>query len=314
MTTPVFSALESASPPPQISSLPLVLAPFIQLTDFGLSRFVELKADGEAEPLSTRCGSEAYAAPELVTGGGVYDARKTDAWACGVVLYALVGRFLPFGEGVVTKDGGSRIGGERGEEIRQATPAERRHWLMRIAKGEWHWPLEEDDEQQASQSSASVNHAEELMGTCLVKSRGARRIVNRLLVRDTRKRARIADLWDDAWMSEEMLSLGEMEGPGAEKSEQHVANDEVVHVDDRRREPSQGYADQSETTPWDGDAPEFWKDALDVTFYNEPTWVEGFSDEHGGNAPLDDEEDGEVEDGCLLDQEGIDSITRQEVI
>ncbi|KDR81926.1 hypothetical protein GALMADRAFT_33290, partial [Galerina marginata CBS 339.88] len=69
--------------------------PFIKLTDFGLSRFVEIDANGDAELLSTRCGSEAYAAPELVTGGGgasgrgVYDARKTDAWACGVVLYAL---------------------------------------------------------------------------------------------------------------------------------------------------------------------------------------------------------------------------------
>ncbi len=38
----------------------------------------------------------------------------------------------------------------------------------------------------------------------------------------------------------------------------------------------------------------------------------------GEEVPLGDEEedgeDGEEEDGCLLDQEGIDSITRQEVV
>ncbi|KJA21121.1 hypothetical protein HYPSUDRAFT_106316, partial [Hypholoma sublateritium FD-334 SS-4] len=84
-----FCALDASSLPPDLGALPAPPAPFIKLTDFGLSRFVALAADGEAEPLSTRCGSEAYAAPELVTGGGVYDARKTDAWACGVVLYAL---------------------------------------------------------------------------------------------------------------------------------------------------------------------------------------------------------------------------------
>ncbi|KAF9484955.1 Pkinase-domain-containing protein, partial [Pholiota conissans] len=89
LTAPVFSSLDPTSPPPTLASLPALPAPFIKLTDFGLSRFVELDAHGDAEPLSTRCGSEAYAAPELVTGGGVYDARKTDAWACGVVLYAL---------------------------------------------------------------------------------------------------------------------------------------------------------------------------------------------------------------------------------
>ncbi|KAF8188331.1 kinase-like domain-containing protein, partial [Pholiota molesta] len=81
--------LDPAAPPPTLAALPAPPAPFIRLTDFGLSRFVELDAHGDAEPLSTRCGSEAYAAPELVTGGGMYDARKTDAWACGVVLYAL---------------------------------------------------------------------------------------------------------------------------------------------------------------------------------------------------------------------------------
>ena len=56
----------------------------IKLTDFGLSRFV----DPAAPQLTTLCGSDSYAAPELVM-GRAYDGRATDAWACGVVLYAL---------------------------------------------------------------------------------------------------------------------------------------------------------------------------------------------------------------------------------
>lgn len=95
----------------QISSitLPSPTFPLIKLTDFGLSRFI----DPSHPWLTTRCGSEAYAAPELVVGRssqsqqhqldtsstfpqGGYDARQTDAWACGVVLYALATRSLPF--------------------------------------------------------------------------------------------------------------------------------------------------------------------------------------------------------------------------
>ncbi|KAI4293954.1 kinase-like protein, partial [Schizophyllum commune Loenen D] len=63
--------------------------PLVKLTDFGLSRFI----DPDNPLLKTKCGSEAYAAPELVTSttytSGGYDPRLTDSWACGVVLYAL---------------------------------------------------------------------------------------------------------------------------------------------------------------------------------------------------------------------------------
>lgn len=91
----------------------------------------------EAPLLSTRCGSEAYAAPELVISGRRYDGRETDAWACGVVLYALCARRLPFGEGVVSPGLGGRIGREGG--TREGVGA-RRHWLMCIARGEYEWP------------------------------------------------------------------------------------------------------------------------------------------------------------------------------
>lgn len=49
----------------------------------------------ENEKLMTRCGSDDYAAPEVVM-GQAYDGRATDAWSLGVLLYALLESRLPF--------------------------------------------------------------------------------------------------------------------------------------------------------------------------------------------------------------------------
>lgn len=62
----------------------------ITLTDLGLSR--RIAAD---EKLETRCGSDDYAAPEVIM-GQPYDGRATDAWSLGVLLYALLEARLPF--------------------------------------------------------------------------------------------------------------------------------------------------------------------------------------------------------------------------
>ncbi|KAI1283455.1 kinase-like protein [Xylaria sp. FL0933] len=64
--------------------------PVITLTDLGLSRRV-----ADDEKLETRCGSDDYAAPEVILGQS-YDGRATDAWSLGVLLYALVESRLPF--------------------------------------------------------------------------------------------------------------------------------------------------------------------------------------------------------------------------
>jgi protein-serine/threonine kinase len=47
------------------------------------------------EKLETRCGSDDYAAPEVILGQS-YDGRATDAWSLGVLLYALLESRLPF--------------------------------------------------------------------------------------------------------------------------------------------------------------------------------------------------------------------------
>lgn len=72
----------------------------LKLSDFGLSRFVG--TDGLAR---TPCGSPCYAAPEIIRSGvdmsiagsySCYDGRKSDAWSCGVILYAMLTGFLPW--------------------------------------------------------------------------------------------------------------------------------------------------------------------------------------------------------------------------
>ena len=89
----------------------------ITLTDLGLSRRVDFAND---PMLTTRCGSEDYAAPELLM-GQPYDGRQTDAWALGVLLYALLEGRLPF-----DPPPGS------GNKMRSQT-------AHRIARCEWKW-------------------------------------------------------------------------------------------------------------------------------------------------------------------------------
>lgn len=68
-------------------------APLVTLTDLGLGR--RIPDPPESPLLTTRCGSEDYAAPEILL-GQPYDGRYTDAWALGVLLYALMEGRLPF--------------------------------------------------------------------------------------------------------------------------------------------------------------------------------------------------------------------------
>jgi protein-serine/threonine kinase len=144
--------------------------PLVKLTDFGLARFIN-----PTNPmLATRCGSESYAAPEIVT-GFKYDGRKTDAWACGVVLYALATRALPFDRKV------SSLASSHGHGGADGAGETRRSYLVRIAQGVYTWP-----EPETSGGRLSTE--------------GVQKVVGRLLVRDPVKRAWIWDIWDEEWM------------------------------------------------------------------------------------------------------------------
>ncbi len=78
---------------PTIPSLAQHPEALVTLTDVGLSRHIPRPPDSPL--LRTRCGSEDYAAPELIL-GQPYDGRRTDAWALGVLIYALMEGRLPF--------------------------------------------------------------------------------------------------------------------------------------------------------------------------------------------------------------------------
>ena len=67
--------------------------PVVTLTDLGLGRWIPKPP--ESPMLQTRCGSEDYAAPEVLL-GQEYDGRYTDGWALGVLLYAMMEGRLPF--------------------------------------------------------------------------------------------------------------------------------------------------------------------------------------------------------------------------
>lgn len=89
----------------------------ISLTDLGLSRRV-----ADDEKLTTRCGSDDYAAPEVIMGQS-YDGRAVDAWSLGVLLYALIEARLPFDPSP---------GMSEGHKQRSKTS-------HRIARVEWCW-------------------------------------------------------------------------------------------------------------------------------------------------------------------------------
>ena len=100
--------------------------------------------------------------------GSRYDGRHTDSWACGVVLYALTTRRLPFD---------SLHGGFNSKS--------RKAMLLRIAKCEYGWPKVEDEQ------------------PALWRILGVKRIIGRLLIRDPQQRWKIDALWQDEWMNGE---------------------------------------------------------------------------------------------------------------
>jgi serine/threonine protein kinase len=68
----------------------LLMGDQLKVADFGLSSII---LDGAG--LKTSCGSPNYAAPEVIEGQS-YDGTQADVWSCGVILYALLTRSLPF--------------------------------------------------------------------------------------------------------------------------------------------------------------------------------------------------------------------------
>lgn len=140
----------------------------VTLTDLGLSR--RIPSPPESPLLETRCGSEDYAAPEILM-GQPYDGRQTDAWALGVLLYALMEGRLPF----------DPLPGVRGDPavLKARTP-------HRVARCEWGWVRYGDEDNEWDPEKGK-------------RLEGARKCVDGLLKRNTR-RTPLSDIREWPWV------------------------------------------------------------------------------------------------------------------
>lgn len=186
LTSRPFSAspVSTSYLPLDLTSLPSLPTPFVKLTDFGLSRFII----PSSPYLETRCGSEEYAAPELIMGKR-YDGRQTDAWALGVVLYAIITGSLPFVEAGTKAPNGAPL--KTGISPFSGTSVKsRRSYLLKIAKAEYSWPVQPNVEHYESIQEESHR----------LVSDEVKKIVAGLLTRDPKKRINVEDVWDYEWM------------------------------------------------------------------------------------------------------------------
>lgn len=142
----------------------------VTLTDLGLSRTIPKPP--ESPLLETRCGSEDYAAPEILM-GQPYDGRQTDAWALGVLLYALMEGRLPF----------DPAPGARGDPatLRARTP-------HRIARCEWQWVRYGDEDGDWDDSKGK-----DLKEACVCVDDLLKRVTRRKPLADIRERPWVRD-------------------------------------------------------------------------------------------------------------------------
>jgi len=169
--------------------------PLIKITDFGLARFVK-----EGQLLETRCGSEEYAAPELIL-GKMYDGCKTDIWAMGVVLYAMITGAIPFlspgpQETTESSHNSFKDSRERNDRAYADSGRERKAHLLRIVKGDLYWP------EKINNTCQDVPSDGEKWGfdpSNRLITPPAQRIITRFLRRDPIKRVSCRELWHDPW-------------------------------------------------------------------------------------------------------------------
>jgi protein-serine/threonine kinase len=154
----------------------------VTLTDLGLGRYIP--PPPESPLLETRCGSEDYAAPELLL-GQPYDGRATDAWALGVLLYGLMERRLPFDPLPNAK--------------RQSQKSHR------IARCEWGW----------HRWAGGDGEWDPIKGEALA---GARTVVEGLLAR-SRNRWGLDKVEETEWVSQGILVQGPLRREEKDKDE-----------------------------------------------------------------------------------------------
>ncbi|KAI9706763.1 MAG: hypothetical protein M1820_004733 [Bogoriella megaspora] len=163
---------------PTINSYQTYPNPIITLTDLGLSR--RIPSPPMSPLLTTRCGSEDYAAPEILL-GQPYDGRATDAWALGVLLYALMEGRLPF------------------DPIPGARPTRASH---RIARADWVWCAWGDEDGGWDSGKKGAQEFE-----------GAREVVEGVLKKVRMGRKSVAELAEMPWVKNGVQVEGGLKMP-----------------------------------------------------------------------------------------------------
>lgn len=151
--------------------------PVVTLTDLGLSRRI-----ASDERLETRCGSDDYAAPEVIM-GQPYDGRATDAWSLGVLLYALLESRLPFDPAPGAGDHAAQV------RMRSRTS-------HRIARVEWRWV----EYGATDDGDAEGDHEADAAKFAARGLQGAREVVEGLLKR-ARSRWSLGKVAETEWVA-----------------------------------------------------------------------------------------------------------------
>lgn len=161
----------------------------ITLTDLGLCR----RIDPNNPKLSTRCGSEDYAAPELLL-GQEYDGRLTDAWALGVVLYSLMEGRLPFDPPPGKARGRSRV-------------------VHRIARCDWMWCKFGDEDGMWDPTKPEAKEWD-----------GAQEVVEGLLKKVSRGRKSLDEVEKMPWVANGIAIEGDLRRPDEDSDTDIVMN------------------------------------------------------------------------------------------
>lgn len=168
---------------------------------------------------------------------------------------------------------------------------------MRIANGEYDWPSVSTT---AEANGFPNEQPEQLRGVALSTSDGLRGIVDKLLVRDPKKRTKIIDLWEDEWMRGEGAPLPPPPSTPQDEAAQQLRAKESSDSDLTLPQDvfSRDYVEPSPTSSHQHTLPtDVYSDCIDAFD------TDGFEDEFV-----------DVDDGVLVDGHDIGpgSVARQE--